>query len=212
MIDLGGTLGCTFFTDPSRGGNPWASCSTSSARAHEMCAAPGRTCKKPLSLPHAKAGATRSPLSSSAGAQATTGARCAHRGWALRRSGWSARRRRAGCGVSTSSMARWTGERAGRLNQPSSRPPRARPSSPASSERWCRPEPPDPDGRQTRGLPRLPSSPPPRAIPPCDGSGVRIASNAVASPQRHVQHVGEDRAPDAVDGLLQKRESLALAF
>src|SRR5919198_3017293 len=43
-------------------------------------------------------------------------------------------------------------------------------------------------------------------------SGVWLASDAVASLQRHVQHVGEDRAPDAVTGLLEKGESLARAF
>jgi hypothetical protein len=41
---------------------------------------------------------------------------------------------------------------------------------------------------------------------------VRIAANAVPSPQRHVQHVREDRAPDTVDGLLEKGESLARAI
>jgi hypothetical protein len=109
-------------------------------------------------------------------------------------------------------MARWTGERAGEA-QPAELAATARSALVASfvgavvltgAARARRTA----DAR----LPGLPSSPQPRTIPPCDGSGVRIASNAVASPQRHVQHVGEDRAPDAVDGLLQKRESLALAF
>src|SRR5215211_4549035 len=44
------------------------------------------------------------------------------------------------------------------------------------------------------------------------GSVVRIAGNAVASPEGHVQHVREDLAPDAVHGLLQKGESLAPAL
>jgi hypothetical protein len=37
-------------------------------------------------------------------------------------------------------------------------------------------------------------------------SGVWIASDAVASPQRHVQHVGEDLAPNAVRGLFEQGE------
>jgi hypothetical protein len=42
-------------------------------------------------------------------------------------------------------------------------------------------------------------------------SGARIASDAVASPQRHVQHVRDDLAPEAVRGLLEQGEALARA-
>jgi hypothetical protein len=52
----------------------------------------------------------------------------------------------------------------------------------------------------------------PRPDIACDGSDVRLASSAVSAPQRHIQPVGEDRAPDAVDGLLEKGESLVRAF
>src|SRR5688500_160806 len=42
-------------------------------------------------------------------------------------------------------------------------------------------------------------------------SVLRIAANAVPSPQRHVQHVRDDPAPDAVHGLLEEGQSLTPA-
>jgi integrase len=46
----------------------------------------------------------------------------------------------------------------------------------------------------------------------CHSSGVLIATNAIPSLQRHVQHVRDDLAPETVHGLLAKGESLARTF
>jgi hypothetical protein len=45
-----------------------------------------------------------------------------------------------------------------------------------------------------------------------DAGTSRGSDDAVASPQGHVQRVREDRAPEAVDGLLGEGESRARAF
>jgi hypothetical protein len=46
----------------------------------------------------------------------------------------------------------------------------------------------------------------------CQSSLVRIAADAVASLQRHVEHLRDDRAPNVLGGPLEQRESLTRTF